>query len=158
LYRPPYWLSPKEDAELQCQLEKALPNGWIRPSSSQYGSPVLFVPKKNGGLRMCIDYRTVNCITKKDRYPLPHTEELVHPLGGSSYFPKMDLASGYHQIRICSGDQRKSAFSTKCGLYEWTVLPFGLANARSQFMWVMNRMFASNHELRKFVAVYPDDF
>ena len=156
-YRPPYRLSPKEDAELQRQLDKAIRNGWIRPSNSHYGSPVLFVPKKDGGLRMCIDYRAVNRITRKDRYPLPHIEELVQPLGGSTCFSKIDLASGYHQIRICAADRQKTAFSTKYGLYEWTVLPFGLANAPSQFMRVMNRLLASNPELRKFVAVYLDD-
>jgi hypothetical protein len=99
-YQPPYCLSLKEDAELQRQWEKALRNGWIRPSSSHYSSLILFVPKKAGGLRMCINYRAVNFITRKDRYPLPHIEELVQLLGGSSCFSKIDLASGCHYIRI----------------------------------------------------------
>jgi hypothetical protein len=117
-YQPPYRLSPKEDAELQRQFDNALQNEWIHPSSSHYGFPVLCVSKKDGGLGMCIDYRAVNRITKKDRYPLPHIEELVQRLGGSSYFSKIDLASGYHQIRICAGLQQKTALSTKYSLYE----------------------------------------
>jgi hypothetical protein len=84
--------------ELQQQLDKAIHNGWILPSNSHYGSPGLFVSKKDGGLRMCLDYRAVNSITRKDRYPLPHIKELVQPLGGSTCFSKMDLASGYHPI------------------------------------------------------------
>jgi hypothetical protein len=150
-------LSPKEDRELQEQLGKALRNGWIRPSSSHYGSPSLFEPKKDGGLRMCIDYRAVNRITRKDRYPLPHIEDLDQPLGGSNCFSKIDLALGYHQIRICAGNCQKTAFSTMYGLYKWMVLPFGLANAPSQFIRVMNRLLASNPGLRKIVAVCLDD-
>jgi hypothetical protein len=106
---------------------------------------------------MCINDQAVNCITRKDRYPFPHIEELFQPLGCSNCISKIDLASGYHQIRICAGDRQKTAFSTKYVLYAWTLLPFGLANAPSQFMRVMNRLLASNPGLRKFVAIYLDD-
>jgi hypothetical protein len=106
---------------------------------------------------MCIDYRAVNCITRQDRYSLPDIEDLVQPLRGSNCFSKINLASGYHQIQICAGDRQKTALSTKCGLYEWTVLLFGLANAPSQFMRVMNRLLATNPGQCKFIAVYLDD-
>lgn len=97
-YQPPYRLSPKEDAELKRQLEKALCNRWIMPRSSHHGSPVLFVPKKDGGLRMCINYWAVNRITRRDPCPLPHIEELVQPLGSSNCFSKIGLAPGNYQI------------------------------------------------------------
>jgi hypothetical protein len=154
-FRSPYRISPKEEAELRRQIEKAIRNGWITPSSSNYGSPVLFVPKGDGSLRMCIDYRAVNRITVKDRYPLPHIEDLFNGLEGSKVFSKLDLASGYHQIRIAPGDRQKTAFTTKFGLYEWRVLPFGLANAPSQFMRMMDGLLTP--EMRRFVAIYLDD-
>jgi hypothetical protein len=154
-FRSPYRISPKEEEELRRQIEKALRNGWITPSSSNYGSPVLFVPKADGSLRMCIDYRAVNRITVKDRYPLPHIEDLFNGLEGSKVFSKLDLASGYHQIRIAPGDRQKTAFTTKFGLYEWRVLPFGLANAPSQFMRMMDGLLTP--EMRRFVAIYLDD-
>jgi hypothetical protein len=154
-FRSPYRISPKEEAELRRQIEKAIRNGWITPSSSNYGSPVLFVPKADGSLRMCIDYRAVNRITVKDRYPLPHIEDLFNGLEGSTVFSKLDLASGYHQIRIAPGDRQKTAFTTKFGLYEWRVLPFGLANAPSQFMRMMDGLLPP--EMRRFVAIYLDD-
>jgi hypothetical protein len=154
-FRSPYRISPKEEAELRRQIEKALRNGWITPSSSNYGSPVLFVPKGDTSLRMCIDYRAVNRITVKDRYPLPHIEDLFNGLEGSKVFSKLYLASGYHQIRIAPGDRQKTAFTTKFGLYEWRVLPFGLANAPSQFMRMMDGLLTP--EMRRFVAIYLDD-
>jgi len=111
-YRPPYCLSPPDEAELQRQLEKALCNSWIRPSSSDYSSPVPFVPKNHGGMCMGIDHRAVNRITRKDRCPSPHVEELVQPLGGADCFSMIDSASG-HQIWICTSDRQKTAFSTE---------------------------------------------
>lgn len=156
-WRSPYRISPREEAELQSQLTKALRNGWIQPSKSEYASPVLFVPKKDGGLRMCIDYRPINRLTKKDRYPLPHIEDLLHTLEGSAIFSTLDLASGYHQIRIAEEDREKTAFTTKFGLYEWKVLPFGLSNGPSQFMRLMDGILAKEPSMRKFVAVYLDD-
>jgi hypothetical protein len=154
-FRSPYRISPKEEAELRRQLDKAIRNRWNTPSTSNYGSPVLFVPKGDGELRMCIDYRAVNRITIKDRYPLPHLEDLFNGLEGSKVFYKLDLASGYHQIRIAAGDRQKTAFTTTFGLYEWRVLPFGLANAPSQFMRMMDGLLTP--EMRRFVAVYLDD-
>jgi hypothetical protein len=106
---------------------------------------------------MCVDYCAVNHITRKDRYPLPHIEELIQPVGGSTCFSKIDLALDYHPIRICTANLQKTAFSTKYGLYEWTVLPFALDNAASQFMRDMNRLLASNPEQHKFLADYLDD-
>jgi len=106
---------------------------------------------------MCIGDRAVNRITRKDRYPLSHMKELVQPVGCLHCFSKIDLASGGDRIRICNGDRQKTEFSTKYGLYEWTVLSFGRANAPSQFMWVMNRLLASNPRLHKLVAIYVDD-
>jgi len=104
---------------------------------------------------MCIDYRAVNAITVKDRYPLPHIEDLLNSMHGSCWFTKLDLAAGYHQIRIATADRQKTAFTTKFGLYEWRVLPFGLANAPSQFMRMMNRILEPIK--RKFIVVYLDD-
>jgi hypothetical protein len=112
-FRSPYRISPKKEAELRKQLDKAIRNGWITPSSSNYGSPVLLVPKADGELRMCIDYRAVNRITIKDRYPLPHIEDLFNGLEGSTVLSKLGRASGYHQIGIAAGDRQKTAFTTK---------------------------------------------
>jgi hypothetical protein len=104
---------------------------------------------------MCIDNRAVNAITVKDRYPLPHIEDLLNSMHGSYWFTKLDLAAGYHQIRIATADREKTPFITKCGLYEWRVLPFGLANAPSQFMCMMNGMLEPMK--RKIIVVYLDD-
>lgn len=156
-YRSPYRLSKKEEAELLEQVKKAVANGWIVPSNSAYGAPVLFVPKKDGGLRMCIDYRPLNSITTKDRYPLPSIEDLIDQLQGAQVFSKLDLASGYHQMEIAPGDQHKTAFITKHGLFEWKVLPFGLANGPSVFMRMMARIFNKHPEMRRYVVVYLDD-
>lgn len=137
-YKPPLRQSSTEDAELQPQLKCVLRNGWIRPSSSHYGCPVLFVPKQDGSLRICIDYCTINHITKKERYSLPHIEELVQLLGGLLYLSKIDIVTGYHQMRMYVGDQQNTACSMKYSLYQWMVLPFGLTNSPDQFMQVMN--------------------
>ena len=154
-FRSPYRISPREEAELRRQIDKAIRCGWIQPSRSNFGSPVLFVPKPDGTLRMCIDYRAVNAITVKDRYPLPHIEDLLNSMHGSCWFTKLDLAAGYHQIRIATADRQKTAFTTKFGLYEWRVLPFGLANAPSQFMRMMNGILEPMK--RKFIVVYLDN-
>ena len=97
-HKSPYRLSSSEMEELRRQVELLLEQGWIRPSSSPYGAPVLFIPKKNGKWRMCVDYRALNKITIKNRYPLPKIEELLDRLRGALYFTKLDLHSGYHQI------------------------------------------------------------
>jgi hypothetical protein len=155
LFRSPYHISPREEEELLTQIDKAISCGWIQPSRSNFGSPVLFVPKPDGTLGMCIDNRAVNAITVKDRYPLPHIEDLLNSMHGSYWFTKLALAAGYHQIRIATADREKTPFITKCGLYEWRVLPFGLANAPSQFMCMMNGMLEPMK--RKFIVVYLED-
>jgi len=153
-YRPPYRLSPKENDELDKQIAKLIGNGWISRSHSRYAAPVLFVKKPHSDdLRMCIDYRALNRITLKDRYPLPNIEELIDRLQGAVHFSKLDLASGYHQMRIKDSDQEKTAFITPYGLYEWKVLPFGLANAPSAFMRRMHDVLGKY----KFTAIYLDD-
>ena len=155
LFRSPYRISPREEAELRRQIDKAIHCGWIQLSRSNFGSPVLFVPKPDGTLCMCIDYRAVNAITVKDRYPLPHIEDLLNSMHGSCWFTKLDLAAGYHQIRIATADRQKTAFTTEFGLYKWRVLPFGLANTPSQFMRMMNGILEPMK--RKFIVVYLDD-
>jgi len=128
---------------------------WIQPSRSNFGSPVLFVPKPDSMLRMCIDHRAVNAITVKDRYPLPHIEDLLNSIHGSCWFTKFDIVAGYHQIRIATADRQKTAFTTKFDLYEWRVLPLGLANAPTQFVRMMNGILETTKHI--FIVVYLDD-
>ncbi|GBG60106.1 hypothetical protein CBR_g3350 [Chara braunii] len=148
-------MSPGEVDELRCQLKELVEKGWIRPSVSPYGSPMLFVPKKEGALRMCIDYRGLNAITVKNREPLPRIDDLLDRVQGCRYFSKIDLKSGYHQIAIRPEDQHKTAFQTRYGLYEFVVMPFGLCNAPGTFQHSMNRIF--HDYLDKFVIVYLND-
>lgn len=153
--RPTYQLSLSEMAELKSQLDDLLRHGFIRPSQSPYGSPVLFVKKKEGDLRMCVDYRALNKLTIKNTYPLPRIDELMDQLHGAKVFSKIDLRSGYHQIRIADEDIQKTAFRTRYGLYEFMVLPFGLTNAPATFMTLMNEIFKDCLDLS--VVVYLDD-
>jgi hypothetical protein len=153
--RPTYRLSFVEMDELKKQLADLLAKGFIRPSTSPFGAPVLFVHKKEGSLRLCVDYRALNKITIKNRYPLPRIEELMDRLAGARYFTKIDLYSGYHQIRIKKEDIAKTAFRTRYGHYEFLVLPFGLTNAPATFMTLMNDIF--RQYLDEFVIVYLDD-
>ncbi|GBG64002.1 hypothetical protein CBR_g40247 [Chara braunii] len=146
-----YRMSPAELDELRRELKYLIKKGWIRPSVSPYGSPVLFAPKKGGRLRTCIDYRGHNAITAKNSEPLPRINDLLDRVQGCRYFNKIDLKSGYHQIAIRPEDQHKTAFQTRYGLYEFVVMPFGLCNAPGTFQHVMNRIV---HDY--FVVVYLD--
>ena len=141
--------------EIKAQLIDHLEKEWIRPSSSEFGAAVLFVRKKDGTLRMCQDYRALNRITVKDRYPLPYLEELMDQLCGAKIFSKIDLQSGYHQIQLEEEDRHKTAFCTRYGHYEFNVVPFGLSNAPSVFMRIMHNLFEPY--LDEFVVIFIDD-
>ncbi|GJU92131.1 putative reverse transcriptase domain-containing protein [Tanacetum coccineum] len=153
--RAPYRLAPSEMKELSEQLQELSDKGFIRPSSSPWGAPVLFVKKKDGSFRMCIDYRELNKLTVKNRYPLPRIDDLFDQLQGSSVYSKIDLRSGYHQLRVREEDIPKTAFKTRYGHYEFQVMPFGLTNAPAVFMDLMNRV--CKPYLDKFVIVFIDD-
>lgn len=154
-YKGVYRLSPPMLDELRTQLDALLKGGLIRPSMSPYGAPVLFAKKKDGGWRMCIDYRALNKITIKDRFPLPRAEDLFDQLDGAKYFTKIDLRWGYHQIKIRKEDIQKSAFRCPLGSYEWLVMPFGLTNAPATFQRFVQRIL---HDfIGKFACVYMDD-
>ncbi|GJS27870.1 putative nucleotidyltransferase, ribonuclease H [Tanacetum coccineum] len=153
--KAPYRMAPIELKELKDQLQELLERGFIRPSVSPWGAPVLFVKKKDGSMRLCIDYRELNKITIRNRYPLPRIDDLFDQLQGAKHFSKIDLRSGYHQLRVKEQDISKTAFRTRYGHYEFLVMPFGLTNAPAVFMDLMNRVF---HEfLDKFVIVFIDD-
>lgn len=137
----PYRMSIPELTELKIQLQELLEKGYIRPSVSPWGAPVLFVKKKDGTLRLCIDYRHLNKVTIKNKYPLPRINDLFDQVGGARIFSKLDLRSSYHQIRIKSEDINKTAFRTRYGHYEFVVIPFGLTNAPATFMCLMNGIF-----------------
>ncbi|GJR57592.1 putative reverse transcriptase domain-containing protein [Tanacetum coccineum] len=141
--------------ELSEQLQELSDNGFIRPRSSPWGAPVLFVKKKDGSFRMCIDYRELNKLTIKNRYPLPRIDDLFDQLQGSNIYSKIDLRSGYHQLRVREQDISKTAFQTRHGHYEFQVMPFGLINAHAVFMDLMNRV--CKPYLDKFVIVFIDD-
>ncbi|GJT19805.1 putative reverse transcriptase domain-containing protein [Tanacetum coccineum] len=153
--KSPYRLAPSELEELSGQLKELQDKGFIRPSSSPWGAPVLFVKKNDGSFRMCIDYRELNKLTVKNRYPLSRIDDLFDQLQGSQFFSKIDLRSGYHQLRVHEDDIPKTAFRTRYGYFEFTVMPFGLTNAPTIFMDLMNRV--CRPYLDKFVIVFIDD-
>jgi hypothetical protein len=153
--RRAYRMPSNELAELKAQLQELLEKGFIRPSSSPWGCPTLFVKKKDQTLRMCVDYRPLNEVTIKNKYPLPLIDILFDQLAGAKVFSKIDLRSGYHQIKIQPEDIPKTAFTTRYGLYEYLVMSFGLTNAPAHFMYLMNSVFMP--ELDKFVVVFIYD-
>ncbi|KAI3702757.1 hypothetical protein L6452_28509 [Arctium lappa] len=153
--RAPYRLAPTEMQEMVVQLRDLLEKGFIRPSSSPWGAPVLFVKKKDGALRMCIDYRELNKVTVKNRYPLPRIDDLFDQLQGAGCFSKIDLRSGYHQVKVAKSDIPKTTFRTRYGHYEFLVMPFGLTNAPAIFMDLMNRV--CRPFLDKSIIVFIDD-
>jgi hypothetical protein len=149
-----YKMSREELAELKIQLKDLLDKGFIRPSSSPWGCPALFMSKKDKGLRLCVDYRPLNAATIKDKYPLPRIDILFDQLAGAQVFSKIDLCSGYHQIKIRDEDIPKTAFSMRYRLYEYLVMSFGLTNAPAHFMYLINSIFMP--ELDEFVVVFID--
>jgi hypothetical protein len=150
-----YRVSRLELVELKKQIDELSEKGYIRPSTSPWAAPVLFVEKKDGTRRMCIDYRALNEVTIKNKYPLPRIEDLFDQLRGAIVFSKIDLRSGYHQLRIRPSDIPKTTFITMYGLYEFTIMSFGLTNALAFFMNLMNSVFMDY--LDKFVVVFIDD-
>jgi hypothetical protein len=153
--KAPYRMNHEELKELKVQLQELLTKGYIKPSKSPYGALVLFVRKKDGILRMCVDYRAFNKVTVKNRYLLPRIDDLFDRLSGAKVFSRIDLRSGYYQIRIAEGDEEKTVCCTKYGSYEFLVMPFGLTNTPATFCILMNDIF--REWLDDFVVVYIDD-
>ncbi|GJP85369.1 hypothetical protein CLOP_g15479 [Closterium sp. NIES-67] len=154
-FRAPYRLSPTELADMKKQIEYLLAEGLIRPSTLPYGAPVLFTPKPDGSLRMCIDYRALNKQTIKNKYPIPRIDDLLDQLQGATVFSKLDLRSGYWQIRMADDSVHKTAFQTRYGSYEYLVMPFGLTNALATFQAEMNHILRPL--LDECVVVYLDE-
>ncbi|GBG60677.1 hypothetical protein CBR_g12413 [Chara braunii] len=150
-----YRLSIPEATELKRQLEELLRLGFIKPSNSPWGAPVLFARKADETLCLCIDYRSLNRYTVKNNYPMPRADELFDCLADNRFFTKIDLHSGYHQIRVTAEDQPKTAFQSRFGHYEFTVMSFGLTNAPATFQRAMNDIFRDI--LEQYILVYLDD-
>ena len=152
---PPYRMAPVELKELKTQLQELVDRGFIRPNISPWGSPVLFVKKKDDTWRLCIDYRQLNKVTIRNKYPLPRIANLFDQLQGAKVFSKIDLRSWYHQLRIRESDIPKTTFRTRYGHYEFLVMSFELTNAPAAFIDLMNRVFRPY--LDRFVIVFIDD-
>jgi hypothetical protein len=155
IYKTPYRMATPELVELKEHIKELLEKGFIHPSSSPWGAPVIFVPKKDGTRRLCMDYRALNEVTIKNKYPLPRIDDLFNQLCGACVFSKIDLRSGYHQLKILECDIPKTTFVSRYGPYEYTVISFGLTNAPAYFMYLMNKVFMEY--LDKFVVVFIDD-
>jgi hypothetical protein len=153
--KAPYKMSPVELKELKIQLQALLNKGYMRPRTSPWGCSSLFVEKKDKELRLCVDYRPLNVVTIKYKYPLPHIDILFDQLAGAQVFSKIDLRYGYHQIKIHAEDIPKTTFTTRYGFFEYLVMSFGLMNALAHFMYLMNFIFMP--EVDKFVVVFIDD-
>ena len=151
----PHRMAPIELQELKVQIQELLGKGFIRPSTSPWGAPVLFVKKKDKTLRLCLDYRQLNRVTIKNRYPLLRIDDLFYQLKGVRVYSKIDLRTGYHQLRVREADISKTAFKTWYGHFEFTVMPFGLTNAPAAFVDLMNKVFQPY--LDQFVVVFVDD-
>jgi hypothetical protein len=155
IYKTPYRMATLKLAELKKHIKELLEKGFIHPSSSPLGAPVIFIPKKDGTQRLCVDYCALNEVTMKNKYPLPSIDDLFDQFHGACVFSKIDLRSGYHQLKIQECDIPKTAFVSRYGLYEYTVILFGLTNAPAYFMYLMNKVFMEY--LNKFVVVFIDD-
>jgi hypothetical protein len=141
--------------ELKEQLQELLDKGYVHPSASPWGAPVIFVPKKDGMQRMCVDYHYLNEVTIKNKCPLPRIDNLFDQLKGACVFSKIYLRSGYHQLKIRTSDIPKTTFITRYGLYEYMIMSFGLTNTPAYFMYLMNKVFMEY--LDKFMVVFIDD-
>ena len=154
-YGPIYSLRPVELETLKAYIETNLANGFIKPSKSPAGTPILFDRKSDGSLQLCVDYQGLNNLTIKNRYPLPLIGESLDRLGRAKQFTQLDLTSAYHRMRIREGDEWKTAFRTRYGHFEYQVMPFGLTNAPASFQGYINKILAEKLDI--FVIVYLDD-
>jgi hypothetical protein len=155
IYKTPYKMATLELPKMKEHIKEFLEKGFIRPSSCPWGAPVIFVPKKDGTQRLCVDYCALNEVTVKNKYPLPWIDDLFYQLCGVCVFSKIDLRPGYHQLKIQDCDISKTAFILRYGLYEYTVMLFGLTTAPSYFIYLMNKVFMEY--LDKFVMVFIND-
>jgi hypothetical protein len=155
IYKTPYKMATPELAELKEHIKELLEKGFIHPSTSLWGAPVIFVLKKDGTQRLCVDYHALNEVTVKNKYPLPRIDDLFDHLRGACVFSKINLRSGYLQLKIRECDIPKTAFVSRYGMYEYMVMLFGLTIALAYFMYLMNKVFMEY--LDKFVVVFIDD-